>query len=327
MTFQVRSRSGEAAERQSPPLAMRHDIRRGAICMLAAHALFTGMGALVKGLADHIPVMELMFFRSAFALPVILVILLRSGGNIGTLRTRRFGGHVLRASTGIAAQFCGFFSLTLLPLAEQTALGYTQPLFITMLAIPLLAEKVGIHRWSAVVVGFLGVLVIAAGQGALGGVAGAPGLGIGTAVAQGLFSALTTLLVRQLSATESSTAITLWQSLLMGGFALVLLPFFWVTPSLTDLVLLVLVGLIGGAAQWLLTEAWSSAQVSALAPYSYSALLWSVVFGWLVFGDVPGASMLAGGALIVAAGLYILHRELVRRRQKASASATAEEVD
>jgi drug/metabolite transporter (DMT)-like permease len=135
-------------------------------------------------------------------------------------------------------------------------------------------------------------------------------------VAQGLFSALTTLLVRQLSATESSTAITLWQSLLMGGFALVLLPFFWVTPTPVQFVLLVLVGLIGGAAQWLLTEAWSSAQVSALAPYSYSALLWSVLFGWVAFGDVPGPAMLVGGALIVATGLYILHRELVRRRQR-----------
>src|SRR3954470_10664868 len=99
-------------------MALRHDIRRGAICMLAAHALFTGMNALVKGLADHIPVVELMFFRSAFALPVILLILLRSGGSIRTLRTRRLGGHVLRAGSGIAAQFCGFFSLTLLPLAE-----------------------------------------------------------------------------------------------------------------------------------------------------------------------------------------------------------------
>lgn len=300
-------------------MALRHDIRRGAICMLAAHALFTAMGAVVKHLAGEIPVVELMFFRSAFALPVIGFILFRSGLGIATLRTRRFGGHALRAGTGIAAQFCGFFSLTLLPLADQTALGYTQPLFVTILAVPFLAEKVGIHRWSAVVVGFCGVVVIAAGQGALGGIAGAPGLGIGTAVAQGLFSALTTLLVRQLSATESSTAITLWQSLLMGGFALVLLPFFWVTPTPLQFALLVLVGLIGGAAQWLLTEAWSSAQVSALAPYSYSALLWSVLFGWVAFGDVPGPAMLAGGALIVAAGLYILHRELVRRRQKQGA--------
>jgi drug/metabolite transporter (DMT)-like permease len=141
-------------------------------------------------------------------------------------------------------------------------------------------------------------------------------LGTAAGVAQGMFSALTTLLVRQLSATESSSTITLWQSLLMGAYALVLLPFFWVTPGWVDLGLLIMVGLIGGSAQWLLTEAWASAQVSAIAPYSYSALLWSAGLGWLVFGDLPGLAMLAGSGLIVAAGLYILHRELVRRGAK-----------
>jgi drug/metabolite transporter (DMT)-like permease len=95
----------------------------------------------------------------------------------------------------------------------------------------------------------------------------------------------------------------------------VLLPFVWVTPGWGDLGLLILVGLVGGCAQWLLTEAWASAQVSAIAPYSYSALLWSIGLGWLAFGDLPGVAMLAGSGLIVAAGLYILHRELVRRGQ------------
>ncbi|RAI60233.1 DMT family transporter [Roseicella frigidaeris] len=296
-------------------MALRHDIRRGALCMLGAHALFTGMGAIVKHLADHVPVIELMFFRSVFALPVVLAICLRSGGV--TLRTRRFGGHALRACTGIAAQTLGFYALGILPLAEQVALGYTQPLFVTILAIPFLGEMVGVHRWSAVVVGFCGVLLIAAGQG-LGAGEMAPGFALGTlaGVAQGLFSAVTTLLVRQLSATESSTTITLWQSLLMGAYAAVLLPFVWVTPGWEDLGLLILVGLVGGSAQWLLTEAWASAQVSAVAPYSYSALLWSILLGWLVFGELPGLAMLGGAGLITAAGLYILHRELVRKGRK-----------
>jgi drug/metabolite transporter (DMT)-like permease len=303
-------------------MPLRHDIRRGALCMLAAHALFTVMAVLVKQLADHVPVVQMMFFRSAFALPVVVLIALRGSG-LATLRTRRLGGHALRAGSGTLAQFCGFFSLALLPIAEQTALNYTQPLFVTILAIPFLGEVVRIHRWSAVVVGFLGVLVIAAGRG--GGFGDGAALGIGVAVAGGLFSAGTTLLVRQLSSSESSTTITLWQSLLMSGFALLLLPFFWVTPSGTDLVLLIMVGLVGGCAQWLLTEAWASAQVSAIAPYSYSGLLWSILLGWWVFGDVPGVAMLAGSALIVAAGLYILHREMVRRRQRQADPAQRED--
>ena len=294
-------------------MALRHDVRRGALCMLAAHALFSAMGVMVKHLAETFPVIELMFFRSAFALPVILLIFLRSGRS-ATLRTKRFGGHALRACTGIAAQSMGFYALTLLPLAEQTALGYTQPLFVTILAIPFLGEKVGIHRWSAVVVGFCGVLVIALGQGAHVSLGQAAVLGTVAGVAQGMFSAVTTMLVRQLSSTESSTTITLWQSLLMGAFSLALLPFVWVTPTPGQLGLLVVMGLVGGCAQWLLTEAWASAQVSAIAPYSYSALLWAAVFGWIFWDDVPGPAMLAGAGLIVAAGLYILHRELVRRR-------------
>lgn len=295
-------------------MPLRHDLRRGALCMLVAHALFTLMGVLVKHLGDRTPVLELMFFRSAFALPVIALIALRAGA---TLRTRRFPGHALRACTGIAAQGCGFLSLTLLPIADQTALSYTQPLFVTLLAIPVLGERVGPWRWSAVLVGFLGVVVIAAGQGGgLGrGLGGGEALGVAAAVAGGMFSALTTLLVRQLSATETSTTITLWQSLLMTGFALALLPAVWVTPSATDLLLLVLVGLIGGCAQWLLTEAWASAQVSAIAPYSYSALLWAMLLGWVVFGDVPGLAMLGGAGLITGAGLFILRREMVRRRR------------
>jgi drug/metabolite transporter (DMT)-like permease len=231
------------------------------------------------------------------------------------------------------AQGCSFFALTVLPLAVQTALGYTTPLFVTILAIPLLGERVGVHRWSAVLLGFCGVLVIAAGQGVLAGVfqgaAAVAGtlavIGTAVAVAQGLFSALTTLLVRQLSATETSTTIVLWQSLLMTAFTLVVLPFVWVTPGWRDLALLVLMGVVGGSAQWLLTEAYASAQVSALGPYSYSSLLWSILLGWMAWGDVPAASMLAGAALIVAAGLYILHRELVRSRHRRVAAAAAAE--
>jgi drug/metabolite transporter (DMT)-like permease len=301
-------------------MALRHDIRRGALLMVTAHALFTAMSAVVKALGEHISIVEIMVFRSAFALPVVALILAR-GGKAGLrrgLRTRRLRGHVARACTGTAAQTCGFYALTVLPLAVQTALGYTTPLFVTVLAIFVLGERVGVHRWSAVAAGFCGVVVIAAGQGVFAPLGvdddAVAVLGVVAAVAQGLFSAATTLLVRQLSATESSATITMYQSLLMTAFTVVALPFFWVTPTWGELGLLILVGLVGGVAQWTLTEAWASAQVSAVAPYSYSALVWSIAIGWVVWGDVPGLAMLAGSALIVAAGLYILHRELVRRR-------------
>jgi drug/metabolite transporter (DMT)-like permease len=267
-----------------------------------------------------VPFLEQMFFRNAFAMPVVMLIVLRAQrgrGIIGALRTRRFPGHFLRALTGTAAMSCSFYALTVLPLAEQQALTNTTPIFITLLSIPFLGEKVGLHRGGAVLLGFIGIVVIALGQGAFAGsLAETAKWGLIAATAHGVFSACTTLLVRNLSATEASTTIVMWQSLLMTCIIGLALPFIWVTPDLHDLAVLLTIGVIGGVAQVLLTEAWASAQVSALAPYSYSSLLWAVLLGWLAFGDIPGLPTLAGAALIVVASLYILHREITLRRRR-----------
>ena len=302
-------------------MALRHDLRRGIVFMLLACALFSFMSVLIKMLADRIPFQEQMFFRSAFALPVVaLIVLRRTGFNSGfaqVLRTKRFKGHLLRATTGVCATACSFYALGVLPLAEHQALTNATPLFVTLLSIPILGEKVGLHRAGAVLAGFVGILIIAFGQGAFtGDFGGAARWGIIAAVTHGGFSAVTTLMVRSLSDTESSTTIVMWQSLLMTGVAAVVLPFFWVTPSLHDLLLLIAIGTLGGIAQTLLTEAWASAQVSALAPYSYSSLLWAVLFGFVIFGDAPSLWTLAGASAIVAASLYIMHRELLRGRRK-----------
>lgn len=296
-----------------PAKPLRHDIRRGAALMLGATALFTIMGAFAKEASTRIPFVEMMFFRSALALPVVFAMVYR-GNAWGTLRTKRFPGHVLRALSGTAAMGCGFYALSVLPLAEQVALTYTSPLFVTLLAIPFLGEKVGIHRWAAVLLGFGGILIMAVGQGAFAaGAASVVLIGTIAAVSNGFFSAITTLLVRGLSSTETSTTIVLWQSVLMTLMTGLALPFVWVTPTGPEWLLLLGVGLFGGIAQVMITEANASAQVSALGPYSYGAILWSMLLGWAVWGDIPGISTLLGAALIVAAGLYILHREWQRR--------------
>ena len=299
-------------------MPLRHDMRRGVVFMLAACALFTLMSSLVKALGDRIPFPEQMFFRSAFAMPVVMLIVLRANRGLSTvLRTKRLPGHLFRALTGTMAMGCSFYALTVLPLAEHTALTNATPLFVTLLSIPFLGEKVGLHRGGAVLVGFVGILVIAAGQGVLtGDIAGAARWGVLAAVAHGVFSAATTLLVRALSATEPSTTIVMWQSLLMTAITATSLPFLWVMPAPRDFALLVMIGVLGGVAQVLLTEAWASAQVSALAPYAYSSLLWAILFGWVAFGDVPAWLTLAGAALIVVASLYILHREITLGRRR-----------
>ena len=147
-------------------------------------------------------------------------------------------------------------------------------------------------------------------------VAGGSGLLVGYLVAAlgGFFGALSTMLVRQLSATEASTTIVLWQALMMAAMTGLALPFFWTTPSLPDLAMLVLIGLIGGVGQVLNTEAFASAQVSSLGPYTYTGLLWAGLLGWLVWGELPGAAMLAGSVLIVGAGFLVLRSEFRRAR-------------
>lgn len=285
--------------------------------MLAATALFTIMGALIKLVGDRIPFLEIMFFRSLLALPVVLAIVLRMGNP--QLATQRLPAHVLRALTGATAMACSFFSLTVLPLAEQTALTYTTPIFATLLAIPMLGEKVGVHRFGAVGLGFVGVLVIAMGQGAFGGQID-PWIAFGMAMAtiHGVFSATSTLLVRSLSGTERSTTIVIWQSLLTTIFTAVTLPFVWVTPSWEVFLVLLAIGGVGGVAQVLLTEAYASAQVSSLGSYSYTGILWAVLLGWIFFGEQPGWATFLGAGLIVLAALYILRREMIRAAQKKS---------
>jgi drug/metabolite transporter (DMT)-like permease len=216
-----------------------------------------------------------------------------------------------------------FFSATVLPLGEQQALTYGTPIFVTLLAYPFLGERPGPHRWAAVAMGFAGILIIALGPTLMGETRVPPAgiaawvivAGYVAAVTHGMFAASTTLLVRQLSATEGSTSIVLWQSILMTALCALALPFVWVTPSAMEWLLLLGMGLVGGIGQLLSTEAFASAQVSSLGPYTYTALLWAALFGWLIWGDVPGVAMVTGAALIVGAGLYILHREM-RRRQR-----------
>ncbi|MBS7789577.1 DMT family transporter [Roseococcus sp. SDR] len=302
-------------------MALRHDAKRGALLMLASTALFTMMSAVVKLVGERIPFFEIMFFRSILALPVVFAIVWRMGG-APSLATQRFPQHVMRAMTGTAAMSCSFFALTVLPLAEQTALTFTTPIFVTLLAIPLLGEKVGIHRFSAVGLGFVGILVIALGKGAFMGPMD-PWIifGMVIAVMHGVFSAATTLLVRSLSATERSTTIVLWQSLLMTSFTALTLPFVWVTPSGHEWLLLLVIGLVGGVAQVMLTEAFASAQVSSLGAYSYTSILWAVLLGWIFFGETPGVATFVGSGLIVLAALYIMRREAIRAAQKRGNSA------
>lgn len=301
----------------------RDDVARGIRSMVLAVFLFSMMAALVKWYAVRYPVGQIVFLRNACALPSAFAIVLQQGG-IGLLRTRRLGAHALRSLVGGTAMATGFFSLSRLPLPDATAIGFTAPLFTTILAIPLLGEKVRLHRWSAVLVGFLGVAILARSQGAFGAGA-AQALGIAAGLANGLFSALSSLLVRQISRTENSAAIAFYQAAIQTAITSLVLPFGWINPPWPDLVGLVSIGLLGGLGQFWFTQAFRYAPASVASPFLYTAIVWATGFGWAFWGDLPNLGTVLGIAVIVASGLYILHRELYWARRRSAEAARAEE--
>ncbi|AZV37664.1 EamA family transporter [Komagataeibacter xylinus] len=301
---------------------MKHDLKRGALLLASATFFTAALNALQKLTGSTLPALEIIFFRNLFSLPFVLLIASRSGI---VLKTHHFGGHVLRSVVGLISMIMVVITVTRLPLAEQQVLSYTQPLFLVLLSIPLLHERPSLQRWVAVSIGFSGVIVVALGKGLLHGHgatgAAVPNWAYFVALAQGAVGALTTMQIRQLSATESSTTIALWQAILMTVMTALPLPFIWTTPGLTEAGCLVAVGAFAGIAQVLQTEAFASAQVSAIGPFAYSGLLWAALIGWFGFGEIPGIAMAIGGLLIIGSGVWMLRSDRPAR-QKVVAEGT-----
>lgn len=296
----------------SPVHVQVSNIPLGIGYILMAVSLFGVMDALVKWLAASYPTVQIMFFRSLFALPPILLMVWRGAGGrahnaLVLLRTRQPAGHALRSVFGCGAMLLFFYSYKFLPLAEVTAIAFAAPIFIACLSVWLLQERVGLHRWSAIVVGFIGMLVIVR-----------PGAGLlesATLIVVGatLLYALAIIQIRRLSRSEPSATIAFWFTAFCTAMTGLALPFFWQTPDGIDLLLLIAVGLIGGAAQLCMTQAYGLAPAAVVAPFDYVHLLWAVVIGWYVWGDFPDLVTWIGSAIVIASGLYILWRETVKR--------------
>jgi drug/metabolite transporter (DMT)-like permease len=281
---------------------------RGIAFMLLSVALFCVMDVLVKLLSQTYHPFQVAFFRSLFALvPIGVMVAARGGPRI--LRTRHLGGHAARSVVGIAALLMFFYSFAHMKLADVVAIGFAGPLFITALSVPMLGEQVGWRRWSAVVVGFLGViLVVDPGSGVFDPVAF---IALGAA----LFYSFAVIVVRKLSTTESNAAIVFYFSIAATAVCGAMMPFLWIRPTSEHVALLVLIGLLGGSAQYVMVEAFRWGQVSMLAPFEYTAIFFSLGFGYVLFGETATATMLAGVAIIASSGLYILHRETTRARR------------
>ena len=278
-------------------------LRVGAMAMLAC------LSAIVKWTGSRgVPVFEIILFRNLFAFVPLGLYVWRTTG-FEVLRTTRPFGHMARSAIGLSGMICGFTAVQHLPLTEATALQFTSPLFMTALSALVLAERVGRHRWAAVVVGFVGVLIMARPI---------PGEMNVTGVTLGMLSAMAAagamVAIRQIADTERGPTIVFYFTL--GGVLMGLVgsAFHWVTPDPLTLGVLILGGLFGGVGQLLLTEALRNAPVGVIAPFDYTQLVWATLFGFVVWGELPHPLTLIGAVVVAGSGVYILRRELQRFR-------------
>lgn len=281
--------------------------RHAILCVLGSSACFAVAAAFVKAVAPPIPIWEVVFFRSLFALPVLILLIGREG-DWAQLRTRRPGGHVLRTLFGLMGMYGAFYGYAALPLATVTALGFAMPLFLTVLAVPLLGERVGPRRLTAVLVGLVGVLVMIRPWAASDDVA----LGPSAVVMIGVLAwALAMISIRRMGeAGERNIAIVAWFSIgsaLISGIAMLAN---WVTPTPLQLAFLVGTGLVSAVAQLLMTEAYRVGEPTLVAPFEYAAILYTTLLGLLIWGEAPDGWDGLGIAILVGSGLYIWHREV-----------------
>ena len=287
------------------PVPTRDEVRRGILYIFLAVAAFSLVNALVKYAEADFPVTEVVFFRSTFALLFSLVLVARAGG-LSVLRTNRLPEHIGRGIMQFISMVCIFIAYDLMPLADAVAITFSSPLFLTVLSIPLLGEKVGPHRWGAVIVGFVGVLIM---------VQPGPGTfsrGAVLALINAAIGASVTIAIRRMSLTERPAAMVTYQALVATVLSIAVLPFGWVTPTWQGAMGLAAIGLISGVGQILWTKAFRLVTAAILAPFSYTSMIWSIGLAFFIWGDFP-TPLLIGGALVVAAsGLYILYRETIR---------------
>lgn len=286
------------------------------------------MSATLKTLTARYPVGEVVFFRSAFALLPLLVWLGWQGDLINSVRTRNIRGHFKRGLIGTAGMYLGFAALSYLPLHDSIAIGYASPLIVVILAALLLKEKVRAYRWTAVGIGFIGVLIMLSPylkvETFTGSLSGGPTLGALCALLGAFCSAGAMIQVRRLTATEKTGAIVFYFFILASGLSLFTIFLGWRMPDAFDMFLFVVGGILGGIGQILLTQSYRFADTSIIAPFEYTTMIWALLFGWVMFGDLPTATMLTGAAIVAGTGLLIVWREhrlgLMRAQELRAAS-------
>ena len=284
---------------------------RGITFKLCSVLVFIGMASLIKATSAHVPAGQAVFFRSAFAIPVIMIWLAWRRELTTGLRTANPVGHLWRGVVGTISMGLGFAGLGYLPLPEVTAIGYAAPLLTVIFAAMFLGEEVRLFRISCVALGMVGVLIVLLPRLSIGpGTASVTeAFGATLVLGSAVFAALAQVFVRKLVNSEGTAAIVFYFSLTATTLSLVTLPFGWVWPTPLETTLLVLAGLLGGVGQILLTTSYREADASLVAPFDYASMIFALAIGYFVFAEIPSWTMLGGAALIVTAGILIIWRE------------------
>ena len=287
---------------------MQHDrILRGIAYMVASTVGFAAVNALIKWEVAIYPVGEVAFFRSLFSLvPCYLIVLPRAGFHVW--HTERPFDHVKRAASQLCSMTAIFVAFKLMPLAGAVAISFSAPLFTTLLSIVVLNEKVGLHRWAALGVGFVGVLLVT-GPGS-----GTFGWGAIFALMNAVMISTVAVAIRKMSITKSTETLIVYQLTLLTLLTALLLPWGFIMPGARDTAFLAAAGIVNGVAQYWWTKSLTLAPASSVVPFNYLSLVWASMVGYAVWGDLPTLGLVAGSIIVVASGLYILWRETRARR-------------
>jgi len=275
---------------------------KGVVCMTAGCAVVTFNDTILKWLTSDLPVGEIICLRGLFVFLPVVLLALHEGG-LSRLKVCSVRGQGLRAAIVVSGMFLYITGLSFLPIAEAVALTFASPLFATALAVPLLNESVGWRRWTAVGAGLVGVVImLRPGEDAFVLAALLP---LGAAVT----SAFRDIVTRRLSVSDSSSSILMVTTVAVTLVGAATAPFGWRMPTELEVGLLALAGLLLGAGQYLMIEAVRHAEIGLVAPFRYTSLIWAVIAGYVVFASVPDRWVMVGAAIVIASGIYILHRE------------------
>lgn len=282
---------------------------RAIIFKVLSVLLFVVMAGIIKSVSGHVPPGQSVFFRSLFAIPVIVVWLaMRKELRIG-LKTQNPMNHVWRGVIGTSAMAMTFGALGLLPLPEMTAIGYAMPIFVVVFAAMFLNEPVRLFRLMTVAVGLVGVMIIMAPRLSVDVIDMSETLGAVLALGSAVTAALAQVFIRKLTKTETTSSIVFWFSVTATGLSLLTIYWGWVVPTPKEAALLVLAGIIGGVGQILLTSSYRLADASFVAPFEYSSMLFSIAIGFAFFDEVPTSTTLIGASVVIFAGILIIWRE------------------